>query len=285
MSLLEIRILDGGYCLQSKYFTGRASLRRREFHALFLYIEHPLHGSAVIDTGYSPLFYEATSHWPYRLYRMATPVPTDSMPCHGGFIEKYGIVPEKVKTVFLSHFHADHIGGLCNYPNAEIVCAADAYESLVGLSPWQQTRAGFLPGLLGDDVPDRMKRLDRSTFVQGAEQWQPFRIHDYWGDGSVVLVDLPGHAPGQLGFFLRGQEDIYFYTADAYWDIEMLRIGKKIPWIARQIQHDWPKYCQTQQELRDFDSVLQEPDPQNSSPRVHMLATHCPQSLRLVRHG
>ncbi|MGD9127072.1 MAG: MBL fold metallo-hydrolase [Planctomycetia bacterium] len=262
--LTDVRLLDGGYCLQHEYLSGLRSLRVRRFHAMFLHFRHPTHGEAVIDTGYSPRFFEATRKLPSYLYRLATPVPRRQMTAPSRCFAGYPIEPEKVGTVFLSHFHADHIGGLCYYPNAKIVCDAEAIDRLRSLHVIKQLLAGFLRELLPNDFEQRTSPLDRSMFSSGGSLFsendtllEPFRVCDYWGDGSLLLVDLPGHAEGQVGFVLNTDSGRMFYVADAFWDIRVLRAGWKIPLFSRLIQHDWSAYLKTQKKLLVLDQAIE----------------------------
>ena len=275
--LADVRALDGGYCLHLEYFSGRRSLRIRRFHAMFLHFRHPTHGEAVIDTGYSPRFFLATRGLPGYLYRVATPVPRRQMSNASQFFARRCIDPQNVKTVFLSHFHADHIGGVCDYPESRFVCDGEALDKLLSLSPYRRLTAGFLPALLPRDFSSRMEPLDPSTFLPGGSLFaegdallSSFRVHDYWRDGSLLLVDLPGHAEGHIGFLLNTGAGRILYAADAYWDIRVLRAGRKLPFLSRRIQHDWLAYLRTQENLR---TLLDAVDRRKLPLRCY--ATHC----------
>ena len=52
-----------------------------------------------------------------------------------------------------------------------------------------------LPECLPADLAQRVDALDELT---GGPAVGPFSTsHDLWGDGSLLLIPLPGHAPGQ----------------------------------------------------------------------------------------
>lgn len=275
--LSGVRILDGGYCRQLEYLSGWRRLGLRQFHAMFLHFRHPTHGEAVIDTGYSPYFFKATRKLPGYLHRLATPVPRGQMADISWFFARHRIDPNKVKTVFLSHFHADHIGGLCYYPEAEIVCNTNAHTRFHSLNAWQRLRAGLLPELFPSDFAERVRPVDRSAFIRGGSLvvpgdflLVPFHIQDYWGDGSLLLVDLPGHAEGQLGFILNLEFESIFYVADAYWDLRVLRAERQLPYPARWLQHSWTEYLETQNKLRTIDHSIE-----TAKLPIRLLATHC----------
>jgi glyoxylase-like metal-dependent hydrolase (beta-lactamase superfamily II) len=52
-----------------------------------------------------------------------------------------------------------------------------------------------------------------------AEEYAPFKTgYDLLGDGSIIGVELPGHALGQMGVFARDDDDkFFFFVADAAW--------------------------------------------------------------------
>ena len=91
------------------------------------------------------------------------------------------------------------------------------------------------------------------------------------GDGSLLLVDLPGHAEGHVGFILNTDSGRIFYVADAFWDIRVLHAGRQIPRLSRRIQQDWPRYLRTQEKL----SALEKAVEAGELP-LQLYATHCP---------
>jgi glyoxylase-like metal-dependent hydrolase (beta-lactamase superfamily II) len=274
----DVRAMDGGYCLHLEYLSGLQSWCVRRFHAMFLHFRHPIHGEAVIDTGYSPQFFEATRRLPSYLYRLATPVPRRQMTDATQFFARHCIEPGNVKTVFLSHFHADHIGGLCFFPESNYVCDGEALDDILSLNPCKRLKAGFLPALLPGDFSNRMKPIDRTTFTtdcslfaEGDMLLKSFRVHDYWSDGSLLVVDLPGHAAGHIGFILNTERERILYAADAYWDIRVLRARRKLPFLSRHFQHAWLDYICTQEKLLTLLNAVE-----RAKLPLRWYATHCP---------
>ena len=264
-SLQNIKLLEGGYCWQNRYFTGCRSFRFRRFPASFLYFEHPTHGAAVIDTGYSPRFFSATQTFPERFYRWMTPVFGQSGFMRPDFFAGHGIDGTRISSVFISHLHGDHIAGVCYYPKAEIVCRKLSFDYYRNLSRIQQVRHGFLQTLLSQEERQRFHFVDEDRWFQGDDMLEEFQVRDFWGDGSLLLVDLPGHAPGHTGFLLRTVTTPVFFVADAYWDRGILKSGRSIPFVSCWIQHDHVRYCQTQQKIRKLLDVSE----------IRIIATHC----------
>ena len=51
MPFRRVVFLNAGYCTQWAYLAGQRSRGLTRFHAVFVYLEHPVHGAALIDTG------------------------------------------------------------------------------------------------------------------------------------------------------------------------------------------------------------------------------------------
>ena len=106
-----------------------------------------------------------------------------------------GVDPATLTGTIPTHAHFDHLGGLLMLdapillPRAEIALAAG---SLTGES------SAVLPAE-ARALPAKARPLD----------WEggPFLLwsqsHDLFGDGSAVLVPMPGHTPGSLGVYVR----------------------------------------------------------------------------------
>jgi len=103
---------------------------------------------------------------------------------------------------------------------------------------------------------------------------QDFRVGDPWGDGSLLWVDLPGHAAGHCGFLLRTATETLFYVVDACWDVEAMLAGRRLPALGRMVQADATAYEQTHSRLRDWSRKY----------RLPLIACHCPRTLLRVRN-
>jgi glyoxylase-like metal-dependent hydrolase (beta-lactamase superfamily II) len=272
MFLTRVCFLNGGYCKQLNYFAGRPSWGPGRFHAVFVYLHHPEHGGALLDTGYSPHFFEATRRFPARFYRWLTPVRLDPRQNARAILESQGISPDEVHHLFISHFHGDHIAGLKHFPHATFIYRQATYQSLIQASTWAQVRHAFLARCLPDDFTARGKPIAEASFLPGSPPLGEFRVLDYWGDGSLLLVDLPGHAEGHLGFVLTTARQRWFYIVDATWDVEVMLAGKTLPRLSRRFQHSYPDYVATQDKLRRL----------AASGGPELLACHCPRTQRHV---
>ncbi len=75
--------------------------------------------------------------------------------------------------------------------------------------------------------------LDTNTGVEG---------HDFFGDGSLLLTGLNGHARGQVGAYLPGQ---LLLAADASWGTDLIDYTDSMRFPARLIQADYGEYKRT----------------------------------------
>ncbi|KII90861.1 hypothetical protein PLICRDRAFT_548759 [Plicaturopsis crispa FD-325 SS-3] len=116
-------------------------------------------------------------------------------------LRKGGLEPSDIDTVALSHLHWDHVGDSAQYTNANFVVGA---ESAALLSPgYPADPASFFAS---DLLPP-----SRTQFVSDWAPLGPFpRAYDLYGDGSVYIVDAPGHLPGHINLLART-------TADGGW--------------------------------------------------------------------
>jgi glyoxylase-like metal-dependent hydrolase (beta-lactamase superfamily II) len=247
----EVRAFSGGYCRQLLALIDRRSLRWVKFEAVFLALRHRREGWVLVDTGYGGRFAAATHRFPYRFYRWATPMQDAG--ATGALLAAAGIAPAHIRHVVVTHFHGDHLGGLAEFPHSVVHHRADALLPLQQLSPWRQTRAAFLPALVPDWLPARAHAIGAESFGPDAEL--PFATYDLFGDGSLRLVHLPGHAPGQVGlaFAVGGQQELY--ATDAYWRRSQISPGLQPLRPAMAFQWDPAAYRET---VRLLQSVARE---------------------------
>jgi glyoxylase-like metal-dependent hydrolase (beta-lactamase superfamily II) len=243
----ELRAFEGGYCRQLLALVDRRSWRWARFPAVFLALRHDREGWVLVDTGYGERFRAATQTFPQRFYRWATPVT----PAGGtrGLLARGGIDSTEIRHVIVTHFHADHVGGLAEFPEARVHFHADALDPLRGLSSWRQVRAAFLASLIPEWLGRQAQPVPPEAFRPAPDL--PFPVHDLFGDGSIGLVPLPGHAPGQLGIIFDSAGGRELYAADAYWRRVQITGGVEPFAPVMSLQWDAPAYRQTVGLLRE----------------------------------
>jgi glyoxylase-like metal-dependent hydrolase (beta-lactamase superfamily II) len=190
-----------------------------QFPAIFALLEHPTQGQILFDTGYSERFFTETRRFPASLYRRLTPVYLRPEETAVRQLAVRGIAATDVRMVIISHFHADHVCGLADFPNARYCYFEDAYTTVCQRRGLRALRAAFLPGLIPPDFVERSQPITISQFQPLPPAYTPFdRGVDLFGDGALIAVCVPGHAAGQMGLFVQtdGGEH-YFLVADACW--------------------------------------------------------------------
>lgn len=268
MAIVEWRLYEAGYCKHPELATCRdAPLQACEFPALVTVLRHAAHGWILFDTGYSEHFLKATAALPEYLYRVATPVhlqPQDTLACQ---LRRDGIMPEGIEWILLSHLHGDHVGGLADFPHARVACAHAAWDDLHARSRLGALRLGLLPSLLDgrqaasvhwfEDFPLRALPTPLHAFGDG---------HDLFGDGSLLLVPLPGHAAGHHGAVFFDAQGPVFLVADASWSSRAIRDNVPPPAVVTGWLGDTVAYRETLSRLHALHTA---------SPWLRIVPSHC----------
>lgn len=226
--MIEVKVtpLLAGSCKHPQVMTIRdGSLRPAVYPALPMLIIHPSEGPILFDTGYDPAFLSATEPFPERFYRWFTPVALCageevSAQCRG-----FGVRPQEVRHVILSHFHADHIAGTHAFPNARIHCAKAGFDAACKGGRISQVRQGILRALIPNDFSHRASYFEEGSRIALHSDMYPFDTGvDVLGDGALIAVELPGHCPGHWGLLVNDMRfGSHFMIADAAWSLDAVR--------------------------------------------------------------
>jgi glyoxylase-like metal-dependent hydrolase (beta-lactamase superfamily II) len=146
---------------------GGSWFRKVRFHATAVLLEHERHGRVLFDTGYSTRFFAETARWPYRVYRWLTPVTLTEPGGIAQALRNRGIPPESVPHVIVSHWHADHIGGLRDFPQATLHTSKAAWDSIQGARGFAALRKACLPALVPDDAASRLNWIGEGSDLFG----------------------------------------------------------------------------------------------------------------------
>lgn len=125
-------------------------------------------------------------------------------------LEEGPISPSSITGVIFSHLHFDHTGDCTKFPNANIIVGPGSYEATFPGWP-ASAESPFLSSIL------HHPRFRELSFEK--ELWVPFRNFpralDFFGDGSFLLLDTPGHMPGHLGALAKtGKDEWVFMGGD-----------------------------------------------------------------------
>lgn len=100
-------------------------------------------------------------------------------------LAQIGVKPAQIAKIGISHYHFDHIGQAAEFPQATLLIGAGDY-AVLGTPGHEERTKRFAPWL-GKDAKVEKVRGDLDVF----------------GDGSVVMLDLPGHTPGHHGLLVN----------------------------------------------------------------------------------
>lgn len=242
---LSFSLLCAGYCTHREKMSMRSgSWKTVKFPALFALIEHPSLGILLFDTGYAERFFEETKRFPYSLYASITPVFFNDSESAANQLTERGIDPDDVSYVIVSHFHADHIAGLRDFPKAKFLCMRKTFESIKGKKGFSAVREGVIPNLIPNDFESRAIFVDDRELVSLPPELKVFeKGYDVFGDGSIYAVDLTGHAIGQMGiYFIDLSGRSIFLCADAVWSSKAYRDAMKPHPFAYVLFPDRGKY-------------------------------------------
>lgn len=235
------------------------------FHAAFALLEHPTEGLSLFDTGYAPRFFQASARWPYSLYRRTTPVDTCDQLSVVAILKRIGIDPGDIRRIVISHFHADHVCGLLDFPKAELIATTRAWHAIQRCRGIAAVKRAILPELFPEDIAQRLQLIE--TF-HGPGFGPIPATHDLFGDGSVRLVDVSGHATGQIGLLIQRPTDRCLLAADAAWTTrtitQPLRPTPAFQFLAASRREAF----RTLSVLNQFSAQC---------PHIEIIPTHCPE--------
>lgn len=188
---------------------GAASLAtRRNAHSAVL-IRHPK-ATFLYDTGLSndiflslvekPLFFRKTLA-NFTLERAI-----------GNHLQQLALRPSDLKFALISHLHWDHVSGVPDLPGVPLLMNRVEYDAA-------QEK---LLDAFGGVTRELIGQSNKEFFDLAGPAYEGFRAsHDLLGDGSLVLVPLPGHTAGNTGMFInRSNGPRVLLIGDAAWVAE-----------------------------------------------------------------
>ena len=187
------------------------SRARLGFTASALLVHHPTGGSILIDAGNSTNFDAEIEPYHGKTKRWLATFPGALQPVQplGVVLEALGVEPSSLRAVVPTHAHLDHLGGVLDLPEVPVWVTAEEAQLI------ERGRETLTDEVIPAHAQGVVDQLELLTFAE-----QPYEIFDrhadLFGDGSVVVVPLPGHTPGSVGVFvtLAGGRRI-FHVGDA----------------------------------------------------------------------
>ena len=244
-------------------------------HVLLLETDH---GLVLVDTGFGlhDIADPARRIGPTR--HLLRPVfSRDETAAHQ--VERLGYRRDDVRHIVVTHFDIDHIGGIADFPDAQIhVTAAEVLGAM--RSPTRREKLRFRPAQW-----EHQPRIVEHT--PGGEKWRGFAAAKELDEISpgIVLVSLPGHTRGHACLAVDAGQRWLLHCGDAFYHHGTIE-GSSVPRIL-DVQESFIAFNRTQ--VRENHLRLQElynrtgPD---GDPDLFLFCAHDPVSFkRAVARG
>lgn len=97
--------------------------------------------------------------------------------------------PDQINYVGISHYHGDHTGQVASFPQATL---------LIGKGDWD--------GLTAPKPPAGVNPEPFAHWLKGGGKVEPLPVDkDVFGDGTVIILNTPGHTPGHHSLLVKLQ--------------------------------------------------------------------------------
>jgi glyoxylase-like metal-dependent hydrolase (beta-lactamase superfamily II) len=222
---VSFSVIRGAEMMSQEGFSVRGGSLTKQFISglVAFMVEHP-EGRLLIDAGVGRDVAEHLNTTPLLLRTLASLTVTqptiDALAVHG-------LEAGHLRGIVLTHSHWDHVSGLADLREVPVWITAEELAHARS-----DDDGGKLYRQLEAEAPFKLQEL---TFADGA--YGPFVVsHDFFEDGSVVIVLMPGHTPGSVGVFVNlpsGQR--FLIIGDTSWTKEGVDWPAEKPWMARRM--------------------------------------------------
>ncbi len=129
-------------------------------------------------------------------------------------LEAAGYSAETINVVLISHFDIDHVGGLYDRAGEQVFPNAQYYASSEAVQFWSREKIDLDASPIMAWVKKERLVISAHVLKHGGDRLKTFQAGEEIIVG-ITALDLPGHAPGQVGFLISNRGESLFYTADA----------------------------------------------------------------------
>ena len=255
---VSVSPLEGGFItLPEKFFVSPADPHaRKQVPSLSFLITHPGPPPPLLQPFSTPvnktpvcilfdlgLRRSASRYMPVQQVHLESRQPYRLEPGVATQLVEGGLEPENIDAVFLSHVHYDHHGDPEDFYDSAFVVGHGALNVLEHGLPGKGSHQHFQKDLLplertielsspDSRVDSNVAKTETQPLSAGSE-WAPLgpfpATLDFFGDGSVYIIDTPGHLPGHMNLLCRiGPEKWVCLAGDAFHDKRLLTGEKDI---------------------------------------------------------
>lgn len=191
-------------------------------------------------------------------------------------VRRLGFRPADVRHIVLTHFDADHTGGLADFPWASVhvtngeALALRCPQTLMERTRYRPTQRAHQPAI-----------VEHQPSV--SEPWQGFAAAKELTDVAtgLVMISLPGHSRGHAAVAVDTGPRWILHVGDSFYHHGQLdgsnSAPKTLTVFERLIAHDWKRVQENHRRLRELWLA--------NDPNVLLVNAHDPLLLDRARSG
>ncbi|MEU3984045.1 MBL fold metallo-hydrolase [Streptomyces sp. NPDC026672] len=166
-------------------------------------------------------------------------------------VERLGFRPTDVRDIVLTHFDADHAGGLADFPWANVHLTSA--EATAALHPATRVERGRYRPAQRTHGPTLISHTPRT-----GETWRGFAAATEL-DGispGIVLISMPGHTRGHAAIAVDAGDHWVLHAGDAFYHHGQLdgtgKTPKSLLAMERVVAHDWHRVQANHERLAEL---------------------------------
>jgi glyoxylase-like metal-dependent hydrolase (beta-lactamase superfamily II) len=105
-------------------------------------------------------------------------------------LAQLGVKPEQIQFVGISHYHADHTGQVASFPQATLLIGKGDWDAITAPKPGPGVNAPPFANWISGGGKVESQPTDKDVF----------------GDGTVMILNTPGHTPGHHSLLVKLKE-------------------------------------------------------------------------------